>query len=206
MTDQIKKNFKNETLETIYHRHSARRFLEKPVSDEDVRAILDAANQAPSAHNRQSWRFVVIEGEKKDGLAKLITERSHHFPKPSSAILRMSAKTMLRAPVVIAVTNTGNLIQHGHQLFNIDPEHAGDFFRTMEIQSSAAAVENILLAATSLGIGSVWLGIMFLIKDEVLEYLGEEKGEFMAIIPIGYPDKSLTGPKKKDLDYVLKRL
>jgi nitroreductase len=50
----------------------------------------------------------------------------------------------------------------------VDKEAARDFFRTMEIQSSAAAVENLLLAATSLGIGSVWLGILFLMKQEVL--------------------------------------
>ena len=74
----------------------------------------------------------------------------------------------------------------------------------MEIQSSAAAVENLLLAATSLGLGSVWLGILYLIKDEVLTFLGETKGEFMAVIPIGYPKKDQGGPLKKPLEYVLK--
>ena len=47
----------------------------------------------------------------------------------------------------------------------IEKDMAVDFFRTMEIQSSAAAVENILLAAASLGLGTVWLGILYLIKD-----------------------------------------
>ena len=80
------------------------------------------------------------------------------------------------------------------------------FFRTMEIQSSAAAVENLLLAATSVGLGSVWLGILYLIKDDILEFLGEEKGEFMAVIPIGYPKKESGGPKKVPLDYLMKIL
>jgi len=57
---------------------------------------------------------------------------------------------------------------------------AHDFFRTMEIQSSAAAVQNLLLAATSLGLGTVWLGILYLIKDDLLPFFGEPKGEFMA--------------------------
>ena len=64
--------------------------------------------------------------------------------------------------------NTGSLINHGSELFRIGQKRSFDFFRTMEIQSSAAAVENLLLAATSLGLGSVWLGILYLIKDEVL--------------------------------------
>ena len=76
----------------------------------------------------------------------------------------------------------------------------------MEIQSSAAAVENLLLAATSLGIGSVWLGILFFIKDDVLAFLGESQGEFMAVIPIGYPLREHEGPKKKALEYVVKYL
>ncbi len=98
----------------------------------------------------------------------------------------MAARSIQSAPVVIAVANTGELISHGTDLFKVDKEMAHDFFRTMEIQSSAAAVENLLLAATSLGLATVWLGILFLMKDEVLQVLGEPAGEFMAVIPVGY--------------------
>ena len=196
----------NDTLDTIYRRHSVRRYSDKPVSDSSIRTILDAANQAPSAHNQQSWRFIVIRNQKKQQLSKLVSKRSADFPKPSSAILRMAAKTLANAPVVIAVINTGDLIQHGGDLFKIEKEQSLDFFRTMEIQSSSAAVENLLLAATSLELGSVWLGILFLLKDEVLSFLGESKGEFMAVIPIGYPIKVDSGPNKKVLEYVIKEL
>ncbi len=197
---------KNATIETIYNRHSVRQFDDKPLDDNDIKAILDAANQAPSAHNQQSWQFIVIRGEKKKQLAQLVSQKAAGFPKPSAAILRMAARSLANAPVVIAIQNTGSLIRHGSDLFEIELERSWDFFRTMEIQSSAAAVENLLLAATSLGLGSVWLGILYLIKDDVLEFLGEEDGEFMAVIPIGYPKKQMGGPKKKSLKYVLKDL
>jgi len=78
------------------------------------------------------------------------------FPRPASVLLRMAARTIASAPVVIAVANTGELIRHGGELFKIREEGILDFFRTMEIQSSAAAVENLLLAAASLGLASVW--------------------------------------------------
>lgn len=198
--------FANETLETIYDRHSIRQFQDQPVDDETIKQILDAANQAPSAHNQQSWQFIVLRGEKKQQLAKLVSSCAADFPKPSAAILRMAARSLANAPVVIGVKNTGSLISHGSELFQIEKERSFDFFRTMEIQSSAAAVENLLLAATSLGLGSVWLGILYLIKDDVLEFLGEEKGEFMAVIPVGYPKKQSGGPKKISLEYVLKEL
>ena len=196
----------NPTLETIYQRRSIRQFLDQPVDDHLIKQILDAANQAPSAHNQQSWQFIVIKGEKKQQLGQLVSKRASDFPKASAAILRMAGRTLASAPVVIGVKNTGSLIAHGSSLFQIDKERSFDFFRTMEIQSSAAAVENLLLAATSLGLGSVWLGILYLIKDDVLEFLGEEQGEFMAVIPIGYPRKDASGPKKVPLEYVLKEM
>jgi nitroreductase len=194
----------NETIDTISRRHSIRQFQDRPVDDSLIKIILDAANQAPSAHNQQSWRFVVLREKKRLALASLVAARSNDFPKPSSAILRMASRCLASAPVVISVNNTGSLIAHGSELFNLDHERSLDFFRTMEVQSSAAAVENLLLAATSLGLGSVWLGILYLIKDEVLTFLGETKGEFMAVIPIGYPKKAQGGPLKKPLEYVLK--
>ena len=116
----------------------------------------------------------------------------------------MAARSIISAPVVVAVANTGELIRHGSELFQVDQQAARDFFRTMEIQSSAAAVENLLLAATSLGIGSVWLGILFLMKQEVLEFLGQPEGEFMAVVPLGYPAKTTEGPRKRPLEAIVK--
>jgi nitroreductase len=190
----------NETLKTIASRHSTRMFLEKDVPEECIKTILKAANDAPSAHNQQSWKFIVLKGAKKQGLANLITEKSASFPRPSSTLLRMAARSVIAAPVVIAISNTGDLINHGMELFNVEKKLGYDFFRTMEIQSSAAAVQNLLLAATSTGLGSVWLGVLYLIKDEMLQFLGDPKGEFMAIVPVGYPLKPASGPKKKPIE------
>ncbi len=168
---------RNETLRTIKDRHSVRTFTRDDVTDEEISLLLQAANAAPSAHNQQAWRFIILRGEKKQELAQLVTTQSAAFPRPAAALLRMGAKSILSAPVVIAVANTGDLIKHGTELFKVEKETAHDFFRTMEIQSSAAAVENLLLAATSLGLGTVWLGVLYLIKDEVLRFLGEPGGE-----------------------------
>jgi nitroreductase len=196
----------NETLAAIAGRHSIRMFAERDVPDAYLRAILEAANAAPSAHNQQSWRFTILRGEKRKELAGLVTAQAADFPRPASVLLRMAARSILGAPVVIAIVNTGSLIEHGTDLFEIGKDEAYDFFRTMEIQSSAAAVENLLLASTSLGLGAVWLGILFLIKDQIRAFLGEPEGEFMAVIPVGYATKPAIGPKKQSLDQVVKHL
>ena len=192
------------TIKTIKERHSTRVFSDRPVPNDDLQAILEAANQAPSAHNQQSWRFIVIRDEKKKGLANVISEHADRFPKTSSVLLRMAARSILSAPVIVAIVNSGELIEHGNRLFNIDIRLSKDFFRTMEIQSSSAAVQNLLIAATSLGLATVWLGIMFLIKDDILEYLNEPKGEFMAIVAVGYPDRSTCSPEKRPLYKVVR--
>ena len=197
-------SFINHTLETINKRHSVRNFTDVEVSESDLQTILNAANMAPSAHNQQSWRFIVIKGEKKRELVELVNSKATEFPKSSSVLLRMASRSIASAPTVVAVANTGDLIEHGTKLFQIDRNRAFDFFRTMEIQSSAAAVQNLLLAATSLGLATVWLGILFLIKDDVLTLLGEPKGEFMAVIPIGYAAKESKGPEKRPLDLIIK--
>ncbi|HUI92562.1 MAG TPA: nitroreductase family protein [Chitinivibrionales bacterium] len=206
MTEAGSPSHGNETFKSIFNRHSIRSFTDKSVSQSDITSILDAANQAPSAHNQQSWRFVIIRGTKKTELVNLVTENSARFPRPTSALLRMAARSIASAPVVIAVMNTGELIRRGPELFEVDSDPVRDFFRIMEIQSSAAAVENMLIAATSLGLASVWLGILIMIQKEVLSFLEFPAGEFMAVVPVGYAQKSSAGPKKKSLDAAVKYL
>jgi nitroreductase len=196
----------NETLQVIENRRSIRLFAKQEVSDDHINVLLQAANEAPSAHNQQSWRFIVMRNHKRQELAHLVTSKSGDFPRPASTLLRMAARSIAGAPAVVAIANSGDLIRHGTQLFKVEKEMAHDFFRTMEIQSSAAAVENLLLAATSLGLATVWLGILYLIKDDVLEFLGEPKGEFMAVVPVGYAATSSHGPQKQPLEMKVRYL
>jgi len=198
--------YRNETLRTIKDRRSVRTFTSDDVNDEELKVLLHAANAAPSAHNQQAWRFIILRGGKKQELAQLVNTQSAAFPRPAAALLRMGAKSIISAPVVIAVANTGDLIKHGTELFKVEKETAHDFFRTMEIQSSAAAVENLLLAAASVGLGTVWLGVLYLLRDEVLRFLGEPEGEFMAVVPVGRPARIGGGPLKQPVEMKVRSL
>ncbi|MBN2654210.1 MAG: nitroreductase family protein [Nitrospirae bacterium] len=190
----------NETIRTIHKRHSVRVFAKEPITEQQITTLLQAANEAPSAHNKQSWRFVILTGQKTAELSQIVSQKADAFPRPASALLRMATRSIASAPAVIAVLNTGELIEHGTELFKVEKDMARDFFRVMEIQSSAAAVQNMLLAATSLGLGTVWLSILYLIKDEISNFLGEPSGEFMAVIPVGHPVRETGGPQKDPLD------
>lgn len=196
----------NDVLKVIQNRRSVRTFDDKDISEYDIQTVLQAANHAPSAHNKQSWRFIVVRGTKKQDLASLVSKKAAEFPKTSSALLRMAARSISSAPVVVGVVNTGEMIKHATDLFSLDKQNSHDFFRTMEIQSSAAAIQNLLLAASALGISSVWLGVLTLIKDDVLSFFEESEGEFMALVPLGYSEKMGTMPSKKSLEAKVKYL
>mgnify|MGYP005623268875 CR=1 FL=1 len=118
----------NETLATIKMRRSVRTFQAKKVSEHNIKQILQAANWAPSAHNQQSWRFIVLQDEKKQALANLVTNKANDFERPTSALLRMAARSITSAPVVIAVANTGDLIKHGMDLFKVKKRWVWIFF------------------------------------------------------------------------------
>jgi nitroreductase len=196
----------NPVLENIQNRRSVRSFDDTDISEAAIQTVLQAANHAPSAHNQQSWRFIVVRGDRKQDLASLVSKKAAEFPKTSSALLRMAARSISSAPVVVGVINTGEMITHASGLFSLDMQDSRDFFRTMEIQSSAAAIQNLLLAASSLGISSVWLGVLILIKDDVLRLFEETEGELMAVVPLGYSEKKRTMPSKKSLEAKVKYL
>jgi nitroreductase len=117
-------------LRVIEARRSVREYRPDPVSDEHVRLVLAAAMAAPSASGKDPWRFVVVRSA---ATRAALAEALPHAP-------------MLRnAPVGIVVC--GDLeVAHDRQLSYL-------------LQDCAAAIENLLLAATALGLGSCWLGI-----------------------------------------------
>lgn len=148
-----------EALEAIMKRRSIRRYTDKPVTDETVRTLLEAAMTAPSANNKQPWQFVVI------------TERAVLDAIPN---FHPYSRMLFEAPLAILV--------------------CGDMSAESRIgyvaQDCSAAVENILIAANSLGLGAVWLGVypreerMAGMKD--LLKIPDGITPF-ALISIGYP-------------------
>jgi nitroreductase len=115
-----------EFVQTIFARRSIRKYTDEPVSEADIKTLLEAAMAAPSASNRRPWQFVVVtERQTLDALA----EAHPH------------GKTLFEATLCIVVC--GDLTER----------------ETYWVQDCSAATENLLLAATALGLGAVWLGV-----------------------------------------------
>lgn len=189
-------------LDVIKTRRSVRHFQSKPLSEEMLMSILEAGCAAPSAHNSQPWRFVVLRGEKKDALAEFLFSVSREKRYISftgfyvNRLLRHSARMIKEAPAVIAVFNAATFMSKVERYF---PYSRREILHTMEIQSVAAAVENMLLATHAQGLGAVWLGVPLLVPQELIEDFFKTRDELMVIMPIGYPATMRTVEKKVDL-------
>jgi len=141
------------TLETIAARRSIRRFKKDAVPKEAMEKILAAACQAPSAKNRQPWRFTVVQGSRRDEMVRVmragLDARETSGEDIGSA--RWTADCMAQAPVTVFVHNPDGM----HPWL---PRKADQIWMELaDVQSIGAAIENMLLAAQTLGIGSLWI-------------------------------------------------
>ena len=149
-----------DTLTVIMKRRSIRKFTDQPVEKEKIIQLLEAAMAAPSAMNAQPWEFVVI------------TEKSV-MDKFRRAL--MFAK--MNAPQPSACWATQPRVKR----------KVGDKFW---VQDCSAATQNILLAATALGLGSIWVGVhpVTIFSRQVSHILNLPKGVTpLNLIYIGYP-------------------
>ena len=176
-----------ELIDAIKGRKSIRRFKSEPVSMGLVREVLDAANYAPSAKRGEQWRFTVLTGGAKDAfiaffdaeLDKLVKE--HGAREAGSS--RNSCRIMDHAPVLVIVWNSG---EHGW---------------TTEEHSVAAAIQNMLLRAHDLGLGSLWIGDVYYAYDAIRGYFGKE-WKLSGAVSLGYPDGEGASFQRKTVDEV----
>ena len=174
-------------LSEIVNRRSIRAYLPTPVSRADIETVLRAGALAPSAKNRQPWRFTVALAKKKaEALAAMAQgleeERRRPLLPESARHLGGAVQTlaiMKQAPVVIFVTNP--LGQDPRQTLNTDE-------RVTELcnaQSLGACLENMALQATALGLGSLWICNTYFAYDALREWIGGP-GALAAAMALGY--------------------
>ncbi|HIE23642.1 MAG TPA: nitroreductase family protein [Candidatus Korarchaeota archaeon] len=160
-----------DVMEAILGRRSIRRFQPDPVPEEDLRRILEAATWAPSAGNRQSWEFVVVKDPNR---------------KRDIARAALGQWFIAEAPVVVVVC--ANMDRSASRY--------GDRGRKLYcIQDTAAAIQNMLLVAYSMGYGTCWVGAFD--EGSVAKIINAPSGvRPVAIIPIGKPAES-PGPRSR---------
>ena len=156
-----------DTMETIRERRSIRQYEDRPVEDEKLQQVMEAARLAPSAGNRQEWKFVVVrDPELRSQLVG--AARDQQF--------------VAEAPVCIAACAQA----HGYVM------SCGYASHTIDL---AIALDHIQLAARALGLGTCWLGAFE--QDKVRHVLGIPATiEVVGLMPLGYPAE-WPGPRDR---------
>ncbi|MBU0490407.1 MAG: nitroreductase family protein [Chloroflexi bacterium] len=185
------------TLEAIAQRRSIRRFKPDPIPDELVTQILHAAIQAPSAKNRQPWRFVVVRGERRTEMVHVMREGIVRLEglgiQTGSA--RGTARVMEQAPVTVFVFNAC-----GEHAPDTAPEEDKD--DVTDVQSIGAAIQNMTLAAQDLGLGSLWICDVLYAYDGLCAWLGQTC-QLIAAVALGYADERPPARPRKPLAEVV---
>lgn len=166
-----------EVLEVIRQRRSVRSFLPQPVAPELIMTLLEAAVWAPSAGNLQPWQFYVVRA-----------------PEAKAKLARAAGQAFVaRAPVVIVACAL--------------PEQSAAVYGSRGrllycLQDVAAAVQNMLLAASSLGLAACWVGAFR--EEAVVQALNlPPEVRPVVLLPLGYGGETAVAPPRHPLSRVV---
>jgi len=187
-------------IQAITNRRSIRKYEKRDVPRSMIEEILKAGILAPSSKNRQPWRFVVVTGNAKTEMLaemKKGLEREAQIPLlPESAKHLKAAEYTLtimeQAPVAIFIVNALGIDINAQ----ITPEER--IYEICNAQSIGAAIENMTLTATDLGLGSLWICDTYFAYKELSEWL-QADGELFAAMTVGYADEAPSARPRKDM-------
>lgn len=167
-----------EVLEAIKSRRSIRAFKSQEIPEETINKLIEAACWAPSAGNIQPWEFIIVRNNE---IKRRLVEAA------------LGQEFIAEAPVVIVVCANEERSARGYGLRG----------KTLYcIQDTAAAIQNINLAAYSLGLGTCWIGAFR--EEEAREALKIPNGiRPVAMIPVGYPNEAPQPPRRRPIQQVV---
>lgn len=176
-------------------RRSIRRYTDAPVSAELIESLLEVASWAPSAHNRQPWRFAVItQAAMQDKLARAMGARLRSDLAADGVPEAVIAADVGRS--YERITGAAALVCLCLSMADMDtyPDPTRNTNETiMAIQSVAMAGQNLLLAAHAAGLGACWMCAPLFCQDVVQAALNlPQDWQPQALITLGYPNQERT--------------
>lgn len=199
-----------ELCDIIKSRRSCRCFLDIPVEKEKLETILNAGILAPTVHNLQPFRFFVPFGEKKDEMIHEIVSELNEEKKmglPFCHAIR-SVRIMKNAPVnIYIIMEQNDFVNYDDIKANMD-DKINDYIKmqnfAQNVISAGTTIENMLLTAKDVGIGSICISEVCYAVNFSMNYfcgLNGKKYQLVSSLVLGYEDKDLIGQKTKRKPY-----
>jgi nitroreductase len=177
-----------DVFEAIKNRRSVRHYKPDPIDDKTVQTVLEAAHWAPSWSNNQCWRFIVIRDQAtKEKIADTLTK----IMIDNEMVENAACASIKQAPMLIVLC-----AEKGQAGYNPDGTTTTDKGKYWFMFDVALAMQNLTLAATATGLGTVIIGAFDSIEVEHL--LGVPDGfSVVAMTPLGIPEhKGQVSPRK----------
>lgn len=179
-------------LTALKNRRSVSKVSTEEPPEALIRAMLEAATWAPNHFMTEPWRFFVLRGDARVRLGKAMGEaaaRRETNPETAEAARAKMETKALRAPYVIAVAT--------------EPDQREKVFEVEEIAATAAATQNMLLAAEALGLGAIWRTGWVTYTDQVREFFGlSERATVLGFVYVGYTSLPAEPCVRKPVDDV----
>lgn len=178
-----------EFEEVIKERRSIRKFQPRTVEKEKLYHMVEMARLCQSAKNRQPWKFVILEGKKKNQVAdimlSLFDASKYELPGYVNSS-RSSAEIIKNAPILILT------------FWEKD-----DNWLIGDVLSIGAAIEHICLEAVNLGLGTVWIRDTVYTEEDIEKFIGIPKLKLISAIAVGYPEEYPNPRPRKPIEEIL---
>ncbi len=193
------------SIEAIQNRRSIRKYKSTDIPRDLIYKIIEAGRLAPSGKNKQPWKFIVYGGEKKNELlaqmeAGIEREMRGKSLLPNSGFGLADAKNTLRimkeAPIIIIVLNIDGKSPFDH--ITVDER----FTEIVDTLSIGAAIENMLLQAEDLGIGTLWIANTCFAYPELAAHIGTT-AQLIGAVALGYADEIPQPRPRKALEDIV---
>lgn len=177
-----------DVIDAIRERRSVHRFESQPVPQATIGRILESARLAPSVANSEPWLFIVVENEgKRQELARLAP----------------GEEFIAGAPVIIVVCSD---LERVAKAAGLHGAFSAERARLLGLQDAAAAIENMLLAATGFGLGSCWVGDIEPGPVAKVAEVDHNRYQPVALVPIGYARDLPEPPEHRPIDDMVRTI
>ena len=180
-----------ELDEAILSRKTIRKFQNKNVPDNYLYKIIQSAMLAPSAKNRQPWRFYILEDNQKDDITNMMYDWANEN-KDIHTSIKGSANQMKTANKAIIIYTP-----------NYHSKNKKTYYKKPDYLSLGAAIENMNLKCFDLGLGCTWLCDTLYIENEINNYLKIDNLEQVSTLIIGYPEEIPERRERFSIDKLL---
>lgn len=188
-----------ELKDCINIRHSSRSFKKKKVKKSDLLDLIECARLSPSAANRQNWYFIVLQDGAKEKIASLMEDYLGRINK----IIKSKGHATTEYNPSESVLESIQVIKQAYALILVFRNNDKTWFEG-DYLSIGSAVEHMVLRATDLGLGSLWLRDVIYLRTEITKLFNLNNMELVTGLAIGYPNPEKYRAKKKNIEEIVR--